>query len=82
MQTVHAINVWLDAPAAEERDVDAYYSVSEVCDDGDEIRCIGGSKSLVKAWQMGCERAEELGVECIEMSDESGQATDRYTPGE
>lgn len=81
MQTVHAIHVWLDAPAADELDVDAYFSVSEVRDDGDEIRCIGSSESLAKAWQMGCERADEIGVECIEMSDESGRVTDMYTPG-
>lgn len=33
-----AIHVWYDAPAAEDRGVDTYYSVSEVDEDGDEIR--------------------------------------------
>lgn len=75
-----AIHVWYDAPAAEDRGVNAYYSVSEVDEDGDEIRCIGGSVDLAKAWAIGCERADELGVECLEMKDESGRITDRHRP--
>lgn len=78
-----AVHVWADGPTAAMRNCDEYYSVSEVDCDGDEIRCIGGSKSLREAWEMGCEHADDLRVECIEMAREgSDEITDRYKVAE
>ena len=77
---VAAIHVWNDGPAARERGVENYYSVSEVDADGDEIRCVGGSRKLTRAWEIGTEAAAGHGVPCVEYATEGGQETDRYVP--
>lgn len=77
-----AVHVWYDMAAASDRGIDEYYSISEVDDDGDEIICVGGSRNRLTAWELGCEHADDLNVECVEMADESGRVTDRYTPAE
>jgi hypothetical protein len=79
---VAAIHVWRDDLAAADRNTDDYYSVSVVDSDDDEIRCIGGSKSLARAWKLGCEAADDEGVECLEFSRAKGEVTDRYIPTE
>jgi len=76
-----AVHVWRDDPAAQERDVDDYYSVSEVDEHGDEIRCIGGDECLGDAWDLGRDHAESLGVPCIEYAGASSEEeTDRWDP--
>lgn len=77
---VVAVHVWLDEQAAAERGVEYYYSVSEVDENGDEIRCSSGSKSLARAWELATERADDLSVPAVEFARADGQETDRYTP--
>lgn len=77
---VAAIHVWRDDAAANQFGCSEYYSVSAVDADDDEVFCDRGSKSLAKAWEMGCEMADDLGVECVEFAGPTGRATDRYEP--
>lgn len=79
-----ALHVWLDMPAAQERDESVYYSVSDVDADDEEITCTFGSSSLARAWAYACERADETGVPAIEYATEAGteKETDRYTPAD
>jgi hypothetical protein len=41
-----------------------------------------GASSLVEAWKVACELADEYGVDAIEQADETGRETDRYTPSQ
>lgn len=75
-----AVNVWRDDVCASDRGCDVYYSVSEVDDAGDEIRCSGGSRRLSRAWEIGLELAEDLGVPCVEYAGPDGVVTDRWDP--
>lgn len=68
---IAAVHVWQD------NDV---YSVSEIGYKENEIRCIGSWSDLATAWRIGHAHAQRLGVECVEYADESGVATDRWTP--
>ena len=77
---VVAVHVWLDMPAARDRWVDQYYSMSEVDDDGEEVRCLCGSPSLGRVWNMATEWADEHGLPAVEFAEESGTETDRYSP--
>lgn len=61
-----AIHVWYDAMAAIDRGSQNYYSVSVVDENGDEISCDRGHRHLVRAWEMGCEMADDMGLPCVE----------------
>lgn len=76
--SVAAVHVWLDSMAARGE----YYSVSRVDEEGGEITCIGGSRSLARAWKIGTDDADGLGVPCVEYARATGEETDRYDPPE
>lgn len=80
---VAEVHVWRDEYDATGNPSAEYYSVSTVDDEGNEIACLGGSKSLSRAWEIGVELAEDLGVPCVEYAGPAscqGPETDRWEP--
>jgi len=77
---VAAVHVWRDEATAQDRGAVRYYSVSEVDSEGEEIRCVGGSRDRLRAWELGLEQARDLGIPCVEYAGPSDQETDRWEP--
>lgn len=77
------VHVWRDETTARDRATNEYYSVSVVDACGDEITCVGGSKKLSRAWDIGVSHAADIGVPCVEYASAAGaqgRETDRWEP--
>lgn len=85
------IHVWRDRLAEiqqddGEGDPPRCYSVSEIDANGEEIRCLGGYSSILRASRAGLDRAKDLGVPLREYADAAeggmGPLTDSWDPPE
>lgn len=75
---VHAVHVWSDeADLVGNRDVQTFFFVALVDDEGGEVEQVHCSTDGDDAWDAGCALADEWMTECVEI-DEHGTALRRY----
>ncbi len=70
---VAAVHVWYDETASG-------YCASLVDEEGNDLETFGGDDSLIEAWNIGQERAQALGIPCVEYARADGVETDRWEP--